>query len=136
MKKLPHRIIKTEENQEMFENHGWCEATVVEREEGRYVKHIKMEENSSSLEMYHVKTKKTWYILDGTFEYKWVNQSTAEWNSSVVEPGDLIEHETGQIHSIRVISNVGSFLESADGDLNRDTLVLPVIRIGSISATI
>lgn len=132
MTKLPHRITRPEENA-MVENHGWCTATIIEEEEGRHAKHIAMEENGSSLEMYHLKTKKTWYILEGNFEYRWVNQSTAEWNSSSIGSGDLIEHEPGQIHSIRVLGNSGAFIESADGDLNRDTLVLPVSHVGIIS---
>jgi mannose-6-phosphate isomerase-like protein (cupin superfamily) len=127
MIRIPHRIIKTPENKEMLEETDWSVSTIIESSEERQIRHVKFFstlEKIGSPEMYHIKTKKTWYILEGQFQYTWRDINTGGYSFSKLGPGDLIEHEPGQIHTIKLEGEFGSYIESSNGDLSADTFIV------------
>ena len=54
---------------------------------------------TSSMHFHKVK-KETWYVLQGSFDYKTIDTNTGVINTQVISQGDTITNETFAIHQL------------------------------------
>ena len=69
---------------------------------------------------YHIRKTKSWYVASGQFEYKWIDTSTANMNSRILNVGDVVTIEIGQPHHLICLKE-GDVFEASTQDFDNDS---------------
>ena len=72
---------------------------------------------------YHVRKTKSWYVASGQFDYKWIDTTTANMKSRILNVGDFVTIEIGQPHHLICLKD-GDVFESGTPEINNDSYFL------------
>ena len=75
---------------------------------------------------YHMNKDETWYVIDGEFEYRWIDTEKALIHTDTLKEGDVVRQRPGQPHQLEVISSYGRIFEVSTHHEDSDSYrVLP-----------
>jgi len=70
---------------------------------------------------YHMKKKETWYVQQGSFQFDWIDGDKAKRDYTVIEEGDSVLIDRGQMHKLTALEDDSIIFEVSTEHFDEDS---------------
>lgn len=97
------KIIKEEHDKQVIPK-KWGNEVILHNDDGYCGKLLQFFKGSRFSMHFHIYKTETWYVNYGVFNLKYIDTSTAETHTEILEAGSIIEIEPGTPHQLIAVT--------------------------------